>query len=173
MTYATIVADAQDSMLTLNRVVSLLRGRCFAVVSFTAARSHRPGIARLTIVVDGARTRPARVAACLAKLADVWNVNQLEPADSLVREMALVRVRCPVDRQPTALEEMPHEAVQVVHRDDTSMLLQVVAEPARLDAMLREMALPILEVLRSGIFASSLGAGHVADADASTRKSTY
>ena len=54
MTHATIVADAQDSLVTLNRVVSLLRGRCFAVVSFTAAKSHRPGIARLTIVVDAA-----------------------------------------------------------------------------------------------------------------------
>lgn len=155
MTYATIVADAQDSVLTLNRVVSLLRGRCFAVVSVTAAKSHRPGVARVTIVVDAARTRPARVAACLAKLADVWNVSQLDPAHSLVREMALVRVLCPAGVQHTLSAATSRGGIQLVHRDGSSVLLEIVTEPERLDAILRELDLPIVECIRSGSFATN------------------
>lgn len=154
--YATIVADAQDSVLTLNRVASLLRGRCFAVVSLTAAKSHRPGLARLTIVVDAARTRPARVAACLAKLADVCNVRQLDPAHAIVREMALVRVLCPAGVQHTLSDATSRGGVLVVHRDSSSMLLEILAEPHRLDAILRELDLPIVECIRSGSFATSL-----------------
>lgn len=156
MTHATVVADAQDSSVTLNRVVSLLRGRRFAVVSFTAARSHVPSIARLTIVVDAAHTRPGRVAACLAKLADVWNVQELEPVHSLRREIALVRVLCPADVQHTLAEVTSRGGVRVAHRDSSSMILEVVAEPEKLDAILEQLDLPIVECMRSGTLAMSL-----------------
>ena len=173
MTHATIVASARDSVLAINRVVSLLRGRCFAVVSFTAAKSHQPGIARLTIVVDAALTRPARVAACLAKLDDVWNVSQLDPAHSLAREMALVRVLCPADVQHTLLGTTLRGGVQVVHRDSSSVLLEIVAEPEKLDAILKDLDVPIVEFIRSGTFATFLDVARVPDDDGSTNASTF
>jgi acetolactate synthase-1/3 small subunit len=156
MTNATVVADAQDSAVTINRVVSLLRGRYFAIVSFTAAKSHLQGVARLTIVIDAARTGPARVAACLSKLADVWNVQELVPAQSLRREMVLVRVRCPAAVQLTAAETAGRDSARVVYRDSSSMILEIVAEPEKLDRVLEGLALPIVEFMRSGALAMSL-----------------
>ena len=85
----TLLADADDSLITLNRVISLLRSRRFAIVSVAAAQTHSPGVVRLTIVIEAERTRSDRVAACLAKLADVWNVTELDPAQT----EALVSVR--------------------------------------------------------------------------------
>jgi acetolactate synthase-1/3 small subunit len=134
-------------------VVSLLRGRCFAVVSFTAAKSHRPGIAHLTIVVDTARTKAGRVAARLAKLADVWNVRELESMHSLVRELALLRVQCPPDLQQIVAEATSRDGLRVIHRDGSSMILEIVAEPETLDAILGNLQVPVVEIMRSGALA--------------------
>lgn len=77
--HSTIVVHAADTLLALNRVISLLRGRHFAVTSFATGPDESRGLARITIVVDTATTPAARVVACLEKLQDVKTVRIAEP----------------------------------------------------------------------------------------------
>lgn len=155
MICTTVVADAHDNPLTLNRVVSLLRGRCFTVLSFTAARSHQPGVVRLTIVIDAGRSRPGRVAACLSKLADVWNVRELDPTAALMREVVLVRVLCASHEQP-ALMDAASRGTLVIHRDAASLVLAVADEPEQLDRMLQQFGARVIELVRSGPIAMTV-----------------
>src|SRR5687768_4127166 len=89
---STLIARGLDGLSTLNRIVSLLRGRSFGIVSLTAARTDAPGVAHVTIVVDASRTRPDRVASCLEKLEDVLSVEEIDPAHAVQRELALIKV---------------------------------------------------------------------------------
>ncbi len=87
-----LVASVHDSLQALNRVVSLLRGRQFAIDTLTLARSEQPEMARLTLVVNDSQSKPERVASCLEKLEEVSIVHEAHPAESLCREMALVKL---------------------------------------------------------------------------------
>lgn len=147
--HVTIVADAEDKLITLNRVVSLLRARQFSTVSLGAAQTQTPGVVRLTIVIDSERTRPSRVVACLSKLVDVWNVAERSPDALLCRELALVKVT--VAPGGAGLPpELSRGDIRLLHRDDRAMVLEVVAEPKEVDRILRSLeSLGIVELVRA------------------------
>jgi acetolactate synthase-1/3 small subunit len=88
----TLIASVQDSLQSLNRIVSLLRGRNFAIDSLTLARSERPGVARLTLSVK-APSRAQRVMSCLDKLEEVLTIAEASAADVVRREAALLKFR--------------------------------------------------------------------------------
>jgi len=152
---AIVLADADDNPITINRVVSLLRGRRFEIVSFTTAKSDRQGTARLTIVIDADRSRAARVVECLAKLADVSNVRELRPGAWLSREMALVRISCSPSEQLASINETLTGA-HVIHRDNDSVVLEIAGEPHHVDDILQKLHVRVVEYIRSGTFALSL-----------------
>ena len=56
MSKHTLVATVEEGPATLNRVLSLFRQRSFAIESLSIGRTNEPGIMRLTMVVDGARS---------------------------------------------------------------------------------------------------------------------
>jgi acetolactate synthase-1/3 small subunit len=88
----TLIASVQDSLQSLNRIVSLLRGRNFTIDSLTLARSERPGVARLTLAVK-APSRPQRVMSCLDKLEEVLTIAEVNVSNVVRREAALVKVK--------------------------------------------------------------------------------
>jgi acetolactate synthase-1/3 small subunit len=56
MSKHTLVATIEEGPVVLNRVLSLFRQRSFAIESLSIGRTNEPGIMRLTMVVDGARS---------------------------------------------------------------------------------------------------------------------
>ena len=148
--HVTIVADVEDKLITLNRVVSLLRARQFSTVSIGTAKTERPGVVRLTVVVDSEHTPPSRVVACLSKLEDVWNVNERSLNAALCRELALVKVAVKPGAAALPPDLAQHGSIRVVHRDDHVMVLEVVAEPEEVDRILRALeSFGILELVRA------------------------
>ena len=135
----TLVADAEDTLITINRVISLLRARRFAIVSVATARIREHGKVRLTIVVDAETTRPDRVVACLAKLEDVWNVAVFDPANGLCRELALVKMTAPSGALKLPPAVATRNDVRVIHRDDQFVVLEVVAAPQDVDDVIQAL----------------------------------
>jgi len=86
----TIVALAENKLITTNRIVSLLRGRGVGVVALTFARTQIPEIASVTITVEGDRVSPQRVSVLLAKLKDVWQVRLVDTACTRAHEIVIV-----------------------------------------------------------------------------------
>src|SRR3954447_15571784 len=90
MSKHTLVATVEEGPATLNRVLSLFRQRSFAIESLSIGRTNEPGIMRLTMVVDGARSAIDQVTKQLYKVVEVRKVSDLSEDARVVRELALL-----------------------------------------------------------------------------------
>src|SRR5512145_2559786 len=89
----TLVAYVEDKPGVLNRVASLFRRRAFNIESLTVGHTEQPGVSRMTIVVDGSQTSVERVEQNLYKLVNVLRVDDVSSLPSVVRDLALIKVR--------------------------------------------------------------------------------
>jgi acetolactate synthase-1/3 small subunit len=154
---STLIARGQDGLSTLNRIVSLLRGRSFGIVSLTAGRTDEPGVAHVTIVVDASRTPPDRVVSCLEKLADVSSVEELDPAHTVQRELALVKI-VRTDGVTSQLSSLVGVAARIVDLSEASAIVEVVGTPQEVDDTIAAMRdVGVLEVARLGQVAMTRG----------------
>jgi acetolactate synthase-1/3 small subunit len=73
--------------------VSLLRRRNYNIVSLTVGRTEREGVSRMTIVLEADDDAARRIEANLYKLVNVLRVEDTSHTPTLVRELALIKVR--------------------------------------------------------------------------------
>jgi acetolactate synthase-1/3 small subunit len=92
-TLHTFIAYVEDLPGVLNRVTSLLRRRNYNIVSLTVGRTERPGVSRMTIVLDADDDGARRIEANLYKLVNVLWVETRAKPPTMVRELALIKVR--------------------------------------------------------------------------------
>ncbi len=69
--FRTFIAYVEDLPGVLNRITSLLRRRNYNIVSLTVGRTERPGISRMTIVVEADDDAARSIEANLYKLVNV------------------------------------------------------------------------------------------------------
>ncbi len=89
----TLIALVEDKPGVLNRVSSLFRRRAFNIESLAVGHTERPGVSRMTIVVDSASTDVEMVVQNLYKLVNVIQVEDVTEVPTVMRDLALVKVR--------------------------------------------------------------------------------
>ena len=153
------VASVQDSLHALNRIVSVLRGRNFRIDSVMMARSERPDVARLTVVVDESQARPQRVASCLDKLEEVWSISEVHPSGVVRRQAALVKVS-DSDETRAWIAALPASgAVRVAERSGGAAILELFGTPEEVDRAIASLpADSIIESAKLGPFVMLHGA---------------
>ena len=155
----TLVVTVDRQPAALQRVVGLLRRRNFAVDGLTVAATEDPATQRLTVVVDGRRSCPRRIAANLEKLVDVRRVVDLVEDAGLARELVLLRVRTGAKNRGEVLQLAQLHGARVAEVSPASLVLELAAAPAeiaRLVALLRPFG--IVAMTRSGALALPGGA---------------
>jgi len=83
-----LVAQVQDRPGVLNRVASLFRRRMFNIESLTVGHTDQPGVSRMTVVVDGAKTSVEQVMKQLYKLIEVTKVSEVTHEGVVAHELA-------------------------------------------------------------------------------------
>jgi acetolactate synthase-1/3 small subunit len=157
--HAMLVASTRNTLHALNRIVSLLRGRDFEIVSLTTGRSDIPDVGCLTVVASTARARPQRVASCLEKLEDVWSVEEVQPSEVVRRELALVKVEVSTSADAAVSVLINSGAACVVERSDSIAVLQIASEPESVDETIALLPLSsVVEIVRLGPIAMRRGA---------------
>jgi acetolactate synthase-1/3 small subunit len=76
-TNRTFVVYVEDIPGVLNRVTSLFRRRAFNIEALTVARCERPGVSRMTLVVNADDATAQRLQANLYKLVNVLTVEEM------------------------------------------------------------------------------------------------
>ncbi len=86
----TLSVTVQDKPGVLARIASMCASRGFNIRSLAVGPIHEPGLSRITLVVDDVEVE--QVTKQLHKLVIVLKISELDPAESLEREVMLVRV---------------------------------------------------------------------------------
>src|SRR5271169_4926084 len=83
----------------LHGVSNVFRRRNFNIESITVGPSEHSDMARMTITVNGDEKTLEQVVKQLAKLIDVLKVEELEPGNFVMRELALIKVNAPSPKE--------------------------------------------------------------------------
>ena len=147
----TVVALVEDRPGVLNRVASLFRRRGFNIDSLAVGTTEEAGISRMTIVVEGAEGVVDQVEKQLNKLIDVVRVSDLTGAEAVVRELALIKVRCPASERHELLDLVAIFRGHVVDVSPEHLMVEIAAEEDRMSAFIENLRpYGVLELVRTG-----------------------
>src|ERR671926_177723 len=155
----TVVATVEEGPAVLNRVLSLFRQRSFAIESLSIGKTHEPGIMRLTMVVDGARSAVEQVIKQLYKVIEVRKVSDLSEDARVERELALVKVTCKTASQRAEVMQIADiYRARVVDVAQGSLMVEVTGPTNKVDSLI-ELFRPygVKELVRTGVVAMSRG----------------
>ncbi|SEN97915.1 acetolactate synthase, small subunit [Paenibacillus sophorae] len=154
----TISVLVNDQPGVLQRVSGLFGRRGFNIESITVGQSEEAGLSRMVIVTLGDDDQLEQIEKQLYKLIDVIKVVDLSAKPMVARELALIKVKADPSERPEIMGVVETFRASVVDIGSTSMLVQVVGDTQKIDAMI-ELLKPygIRELSRTGVTAMIRG----------------
>jgi acetolactate synthase-1/3 small subunit len=148
----TLIATVADRPGVLTRVASLFRRRAYNIESLTVGHTERPGISRMTIVVDSLRTDARKVAQNLEKLVDVQDVQDVTDRRLILRDLALIKVKL---RSPETRSEVLRIAERLqgclVDMCPHTAVIEITGSEEEIDTAVEALrGHGILEMVRTG-----------------------
>ncbi len=154
----TLVAWMRDKPGVLNRVSGMIRRRNFNIDSLQVGHSETPGISRMTFVVDGDDRMVDQVIKQLRKVVDVTRIDNITDKPSVLRELALIRVRTNSETRAEIIQLANIYRAEIVDVAMDSMVVQIVGSEERVDALLDLLDnFGIMEMVRTGRVALTRG----------------
>lgn len=155
----TLCVQVEDKPGSLDRVASLIRRRAFNIVSLAVGGSERPGVSRMTIVVDTDREGARRIEHNLYKLLDVLQVQDITEAPSIFRDMALVKVAATHDTRPSIVQLAEVFRARIVDVGPDSLVIEITGTEDKVDGLVDVLRpFGVLELVRTGRIAIVRGA---------------
>jgi acetolactate synthase-1/3 small subunit len=147
----TLIALVEDRPGVLNRVASLFRRRAFNIESLTVGHTERPGISRMTIVVDSDRTDAQKVAQHLYKLVNVIQVEDVTERAAVMRDLALIRVQANSDTRSQVMQIVDTFRARVVDVSLDTLMVEVTGAEEKIEGLV-EVLKPfgVVEMVRTG-----------------------
>jgi acetolactate synthase I/III small subunit len=154
-----IAALVENKPGVLHGVSNMFRRRDFNIESISVGPAETKGLSRMTIAVKGDEKTIEQVVKQMNKLIDVVKVNQLDPANVVTRELALVKVN--VSDTKVRSDIINCVGVFRAHIVDVSpetLTVEITGAPDKIDAFLNLMrGFGIIELARTGLTALSRG----------------
>lgn len=154
----TIAVLVNDQPGVLQRVSGLFGRRGFNIESITVGQSEEAGLSRMVIVTLGDDKLLEQIEKQLYKLIDVIKVVNLSSNPMVGRELALIKVKAEPSERPEVMGLVETFRASVVDIGNTSLMVQVVGDTDKIDAMI-ELLKPygIRELSRTGVTAMTRG----------------
>jgi acetolactate synthase-1/3 small subunit len=147
----TLVALMEDKPGVLNRVSSLFRRRNYNIQSLAVGHSETPNISRMTIVVDGDNRVVQQVVKQLAKLINVTEVVNVTGTPTVIRELALVKVKAGPGTRSEIIELANVFRGRIVDVGPDSMTVEITGAEDRVESLIRLLrTYGIEELARTG-----------------------
>ena len=164
MSTHTLSVLVENKPGVLAHVAGLFSRRAFNIASLAVGPTHDERVSRITIVVDGATTPVEQVKKQLDKLVRVLKVVELADDAAIERELALIKVRADPALRGQLLEVAGVFSANVVDMSPTTLVLEAVASPAKLDALLAMLdTYGTCELVRTGRIALARGTTVITD----------
>lgn len=147
----TLVVLVENKAGVLARVASLFARRGFNIFSLAVAPTEDDRFSRITIVVDVASAPLEQITKQLYKLVNVVKISELDPRDSVERELMLVTLKADLTTRSQVIELVNLFEGRVVDVGHDELTVSVDGVPDRLDDV-EELLRPfgIVELQRTG-----------------------
>jgi acetolactate synthase-1/3 small subunit len=142
----------------LSRVAGLFSRRGFNIDSLAVGVTENPEISRMTIVVDGDDYVVEQVNKQLNKLIDIIKIRQLDKADSVSRELALIKVTATAATRSEIIQIVEVFRANIVDISKNALTIEIsggISKVAALEDMLKQFG--IKEIVRTGTIAIERG----------------
>lgn len=157
----TFIALVENKPGVLNRVASLFRRRNFNIESLAVGRTERPGISRMTIVVDcpNGDVDAHRIEANLYKLVNVIDVQDVTHQPSVTRDLALIKVKASPEQRADVNHLASIFRAHIVDVAADSVVVEITGTEDKIEGMIELLRpLGIVEMVRTGQIAMTRGA---------------
>jgi acetolactate synthase-1/3 small subunit len=154
-----LVIYTDDEPGVLTRVASLFRRRSFNIHSLTVGPTERPGVSRMTVVVDTDEATARRAVEHLRKLVNVLEVQQLGGGGAnVLRDLALIRVNASPTKRSEVLQLVEVFRANVVDIAEDSLVIECTGSLAKIEALVDTLRpFGIIELGRTGAVAMARG----------------
>lgn len=142
----------------LARVASLFNQRGFNIDSLTVSATNNPEISRITIVARGGEQAFDQIIKQTGKLIETRQIFTLNPGNSLLRELLLVKISADESNIGAVREIAGIYKAKIVDLSLGSMVMELTGEPEKIDGFLDILSqYKIIEMCRTGITALERG----------------
>ncbi len=154
----TIIALVENKPGVLNRVASLFRRRNFNIESLAVGTTENPKVSRMTIVVDSQEVDARKLEANLYKLVNVIDVQDVSDMPSVVRDLALIKVKASPERRAEIASLADIFRARIIDVAPESVIVEITGTEDKIESLL-ELLKPhgILEMVRTGQVAMTRG----------------
>jgi acetolactate synthase I/III small subunit len=142
----------------LARVAGLFSRRGFNIDTLAVGPTDDPNISRITLTLDGAVHPIDQVTKQLHKLINVLKIRDMEPEETVAREMALFKVSAAVENRAEIVQFAEIFRAKIVDVSRRALIVEVTGSHDKIEAfesMLRPHGL--LEMVRTGEVALARG----------------
>ena len=152
----SILVENKPGVLT--RIAGLFARRGFNIDTLTVGPTDDPKISRFTITVDGAMHPIDQVTKQLHKLVNVLKIRDLEPTDTVARELALFKVSADASTRAEVMQMVDIFRAKIIDVSRRSVTIEVTGSWDKIEAFER-MVRPfgLVEMARTGEIAISRG----------------
>jgi acetolactate synthase I/III small subunit len=135
----------------LARIAGLFSRRGFNIDTLAVGPTEDPDIARFTLTVDGAVHPIDQVTKQLHKLVNVIKIRDMTPAETIAREMALLKVSAPIESRAEIMQFAEIFRAKIVDVSRRSLTIEVTGSAEKIEAFER-MIRPhgLIEMVRTG-----------------------
>jgi acetolactate synthase-1/3 small subunit len=142
----------------LARVAGLFARRGFNIQTLAVGPTDDPTVSRITLTVDGALHPIDQVTKQLHKLVNVLKIRDLEPGDTVARELALFKVTGEGEARSQIMQLTDIFRGRVIDVSRRSLTIEVTGTDDKIEAFER-MVRPfgLIEMVRTGEIAVSRG----------------
>jgi acetolactate synthase-1/3 small subunit len=135
----------------LARVAQTFARRGFNIESLVVSPAMDGHFSRMTIGVSGDLQGLDQIIQQVSKLVDVLHCTDHTYDDIVVKEMGLIKIAAGPEERSEALQIAEHFGCKTVDLTEDSMILQVVGDPAKIDALVEMIEkFNIIELVRTG-----------------------
>src|SRR5207244_307834 len=154
----SILVENKTGVLT--RIAGLFARRGFNIDTLTVGPTEDEQVSRVTLTVDGALHPIDQVTKQLHKLVNVIKIRDLEPADTVARELALFKVTADGGARGEVMQIVEIFRGKIIDVTRRSVIIEVTGTWEKVEAFER-MVRPfgLVEMARTGEIAISRGRG--------------
>jgi acetolactate synthase-1/3 small subunit len=143
----------------LVRISALFSRRAYNIESLVVSPALDGQFSRMTITAEGHCNTLEQIIKQLNKLIDVIHASEHDPQNTVIRELALIKVKVTDKSRAEVLQVVDHFGAITIDFSDRHLLVQLTAESDRIDSFIQMLdKYGLQEMVRTGKIVATKGA---------------